>query len=555
VQRKRSGQTDQVRWRRLGVSAGAFAVRWTLRIGLPIAGVAAALALFPIHVQAAGVQFQVQGSLLHENTLSADTTFGSWIFPDVDALPVGAHVRPVDVDLVRLAQAVKADPSGFARQLRHDLVAALPGVAAWLGLEILAGLTVGLLLAAAISLARRQLRGLPPRRHEIRRRAYAVLATGAVLTLIAGVGRATYQPDWTHDSRLSGTLATLQLFPNDLSAYYQKHSKAIDALNAVAVIQSQLQHRVDARDVPATAYNVMFISDMHLAASYPLVKQYAANFHVRLIVNTGDEAEFGTRAEMTPTYLDQLRAVTRKVPMLWLPGNHDSPATVRIMRRIHGVTVLGTKTSNGRGGTDVTGGMLTAFGLDVGAVPDPRVYGGRGAYGADDSSVVDPLERKAIDSALNGLPTTQNFDLFLTHEPVAAQEALQDMPGRIRETAAGHVHHQNPEDQLQSGDGPITLVEGSTGAGGLDNLATHVAAPPLEFSVESVSAGCQFTKIVRFQITGSAPTSPGAVGNGSALPQVTASTHYFTPQPLAKDRQCSTSLGISQPSGLPPSGP
>ena len=56
----------------------------------------------------------------------------------------------------------------------------------------------------------------------------------------------------------------------------------------------------------------MFISDMHLAANYGLVAQYADNYGVDLIINTGDESEFGTAAELTPAYLDQLRALTAR---------------------------------------------------------------------------------------------------------------------------------------------------------------------------------------------------------------------------------------------------
>ena len=73
-----------------------------------------------------------------------------------------------------------------------------------------------------------------------------------------------------------------------------------DVINAIAGIQSQLQQNIDQAASLPTSYNIMFISDMHLASTYPLVAQYAANFDVALIVNTGDESEFGTRAEMTP---------------------------------------------------------------------------------------------------------------------------------------------------------------------------------------------------------------------------------------------------------------
>jgi len=131
-------------------------------------------------------------------------------------------------------------------------------------------------------------------------------------------------------SRVTGTLAALQLFPGQLSQYYTRQSKVFNVINAIAGIQSQLQQGIDEVDGLPTSYNIMFISDMHLASTYPLVAQYAANFDVKLIINTGDESEFGTAAEMTPAYLAQLRALTEKTPMIWLGGNHDSPVTINV---------------------------------------------------------------------------------------------------------------------------------------------------------------------------------------------------------------------------------
>src|SRR5207245_1592440 len=133
-----------------------------------------------------------------------------------------------------------------------------------------------------------------------------------------------------------------------------------------------------------------------------------------------------------------------------------------------------------------------------------------------------------------------------THEPVAARELRDQRPGRIRQTASGHLHKQNSAGDLQDGDGTIDLVEGSTGAGGLDNIYRGGDRPPIEFSIESVGTDCQFTRIVRFQINSAQPTSaqepatPQAYGD-----DVTASTIYFRPQDLGTGRVCGPSLGIS----------
>jgi predicted MPP superfamily phosphohydrolase len=527
----------------------AFAGRWALRIGLPLAGAAAMLQLLPYPATAGGAHFHVQGSLLARHSLSADTSFGSWTFPNVDGLPIGAHITPVNVDLVHIASQAAADPQGYAERLRADLVDQLPAMIAWLIGEVVVGVLLGLAAAAAINLAIRQLRGLPRRDHELRHRLRQLGTAMVVLAVVAGYGALTYNQDWPRQSRVSGTLATLQLFPGQLTSYYNQRAKALDVLSAVAAIQSGLQQHIDRADVPDTAFNIMFISDMHLASTYPLVKQYAINFDVKLVINTGDEAEFGTEPEMTTSYLDQLREVTKAAPMIWLAGNHDSPTTVAIMRSVPGVTVLGTKT-RGTDGSDYQVGaqQLSAYGLTIAALPDPRVYGGPGDYGAADDARVNPLEHEAVDAAASGIPKESGFDIFATHEPVAVAELVKKLGKQIRQTNAGHTHAQNADSDIQKKGAPINLVEGSTGAGGLDQLNRQQPPSPTEFSIESVASSCQFTKVVRFQISGAAPSSTSDVAAG-ALPQVTASTQYLKPQDVT-GRVCGTTLGVGQPTDL-----
>lgn len=530
----------------------SFAARWALRIGLPILGAITVLTLFPYRASAGGVRFRIEATLFARPGFSADTTFGSWEFPHVSALPVGVHVSPVDVDLVRMAAAASPDPQAYADQLRDDLSAQAPAAIAWLLASALLGALAGAGVAAAIGLAVRYLRRQPPRPDEARHRLRQLGAGLAVCVVVAGIGVLTYNPHWVRRSRVTGTVAALQTFPGQLQQYYTQRSKALDVLSAVAAIQSGLQQRIDQADSEPAAFNIMFISDMHLASTYPLVAQYARNFDVSLIVNTGDESEFGTRAEMTPSYLAQMRRVTEIAPMVWLAGNHDSPDTVAVMRTVPGVIVLGTKVQDASGGYRVTAQQINAYGLTIAAVPDPRVYGGPGAYGSNDNPVTDELERSAVDKAVAGIPSDKQFDIFATHEPVAAEELERQLPGRIRQLNSGHLHQQNSDADIDRSGSPIFLVEGSTGAGGLDNLNRGVPAPPVEFSIESVGSDCQFTKIVRFQISGTTGNSADDSGTPgtNAGSQVSASTDYFTAQHLAAPRECSTALGLGPVSGV-----
>lgn len=555
--------------RRALLGVAGFLLRWLLRLGLPLLGAAGMLQALPYHATAGGVPFEVRGTLFSDPGLSADTTLGSWQFPDLTALPIGVHVRPQNVDVLQLTKAANGDLPAFIDRLRSEFAQQVPMIATWLLGELLLGLLLGLLATATINLAGRQLRGLPRRRHEWRHRARQFGAALAVVFLAAGFGRLTYNPDWVRQSRLTGTLAAAQLFPDQLSKYYSTHSKAFDVLGSVIGIQAALQQRIEAGKTPDTALRIMFISDMHLAATYPLVRQYVMSYHVDLIVNTGDETEFGTAGELTSHYLDGLRAITTDTPMIWLAGNHDSPAVETVMSTVPGVTVLGSKAPSAHGYT-VAAGEVDAYGLTIAGLPDPRVYGGPGAYGADDPEVVGPLERLAARQALGPDPASvapaagpsdtsapsgsatprAGYDIFATHEPIAAAELRKRLPGVIRQTNAGHLHKQNAEGDLQDHDQNIDLVEGSTGAGGLDNIVRGTARPAIEFSIESVNSSCQFTRIVRFQIDSTPEMASESDTAQSYGDNVTASTIYFRPQHVASGRTCGTELGISAPRPL-----
>jgi predicted MPP superfamily phosphohydrolase len=515
------------------------AILW---LGLPLLVTNVLLRAFPYRATVAGVPFKVEATLFTRTGFSADTSVGSWEFPKVDGLPIGVHVSPVDVDLLRLSKAASPDASAYVERLKDGFSGQVPLIVGWLvGLTVL-GVLIGMALAALLGIAIRYLRGMSRQPGELRLRVHQCAAAGIVVLLVAGYGVLTYNRDWTKQSRLTGTLGAVQLFPSQLEQFYNRQSKAYDVLSAVIGIQAALQARIDAQTIADTAYNIMFISDMHLAAEYPLVEQYVTNFDIKLIINTGDETEFGTGAELTPTYLQALRRVTAKAPMIWLAGNHDSPEIARIMASIPGVHVLGTKTRQTDGSYTVTGSQIDALGLAIAGVPDPRVYGAVGAYGSGSDSVTNPLEKAAMDAAVKDVDPQANFDIVATHEPSAADELAAKMPGRVRQTNAGHTHAQNSTDSIQK-DGMIKLVEGSTGAGGLDNINRNVPAPPVEFSIESVAANCQFTKLLRFQLADpDLPTSADAASVGG---NVTVSTIYLTPQKLEPDRSCNADLGVS----------
>ena len=82
---------------------------------------------------------------------------------------------------------------------------------------------------------------------------------------------------------------------------------------------------------------------------------------------------------------------------------------------------------------------MIAYGLTIAALPDPLVYGGGGDFGAADGAIVKPLENQAVDTALSDVSRKQRFDIFATHESVAVEQIVNDLPGQVRQTNAGHL--------------------------------------------------------------------------------------------------------------------
>ena len=529
----------------LALAISRSVMTWLLRLSLPLIFASALLRALPYRATVSGMPFRVQGTLFNRRGFTADTTFGNWEFPHVDGLPIGVHVSPVNVDLLRLSREANTDTAAYVDGLRSGFTSQLPWIAAWLIGVALLGALLGMAVAASINFSVRYLRQLPHREHELRLRLRQLAAAGLVTVVVFGYGALTFNRDWNKQSRLTGTLGAVQLFPGQLQQFYSRQSKVYDVLGAVVGIQAQLQQRIDQQNTTDSSFNIMFISDVHLAGVYPLVEQYVDNFDVKLIINTGDESEFGSSLELTATYIAGLTRITKKVPMLWLAGNHDSPEIEQAMRKVPGLTVLGSKTKQDDGSYAVTGSKLEAFGLTVAGAPDPRVYGATGPAGSDQDVITDPLEKAAMDAVAKAAGADTKFDIFATHEPVAAKELTKKLPKRIRQTNSGHTHEQNKTSEIQSGEN-IQLVEGSTGAGGLDHLSG--AATPIEFSIESVAQDCQFTKLLRFQLADPAIASASDVAE--PRDDVTVSTVYLVPQKVTAGRFCGLNLGLGRVSDL-----
>lgn len=543
-------EPTHVNWTERMGRAGRFGGRLALGACGAVLGAGVALNLYPHETAIAGVPVEVSVSTFSNTGLSVDTgTLGSVQLPNIDGLPIGVHVAPHNISTTDIANII-SDPHAFSVQAKHDFEKQLWPTAIDLGETAAIGGITGAALVEALRvsglmLSRRYRPGMTKQFEERsfinNATRFTGRATAGTLAFAAAAGMyavPTYNPNWQGHYRLQGTIADIAQVPSDLNKLAAKDSSAATVAQAYLNLEEQItQPKTKVERLP-NAVNILMVSDMHLRDMYPFLGEYIKKYNVQLIINSGDEVEDGTSYDMSPTYIADMKALTAKVPMIWVAGNHDSPTTVAKMRTIPGVIVLGDKSANTDGTYAVHGAMVDAYGLHIAGVPDPRVWGDAGtAVGSGENKVTDSLEVAAMKQATANFNTQNEIDMGITHEPVAVG-ALQQIL-RARAMASGHLHAQNSVSSIQQ-PGYINLNEGSTGLGGIH----HYDTSPMEFSILSVAPNCQYTQVVRYQ-----NSDPTTSATGST---VSAVTYYFKPQTVkgSADRTCSTEQGIGPTTSL-----
>lgn len=82
---------------------------------------------------------------------------------------------------------------------------------------------------------------------------------------------------------------------------------------------------------------ILHISDLHNnPAAFDFIEETVKSFNVDIIVDTGDITDFGT-----PLEIGLIKRINElKIPYIFIPGNHDSPAVLAAMKSQKNVVVL-----------------------------------------------------------------------------------------------------------------------------------------------------------------------------------------------------------------------
>ncbi len=278
----------------------------------------------------------------------------------------------------------------------------------------------------------------------LRRRAKVAVAAGlTALALVVGsigIARATFDPAALSSPRLEGALAYVPelqaVFSAKLSTIEQLRSQAVKAAESLA------SYYADPRSIQtggglAGTYRVLHMTDLHLdPVGAEFARALARSYETSLVVNTGDIAKGGTAEEaaLLPSI------VITSTPVVYVPGNHDSPATLRALSAFKNHTVAET-------------GTVSIDGFTIAASGDPA---SAGFSIKPDSARVRQATRELL-SALRAradagfLPPT----IIALHDPAAEKSLVGSAPLIL----SGHSHSSRMYRHAET----IRLNSGTTG--------------------------------------------------------------------------------------------
>ena len=237
---------------------------------------------------------------------------------------------------------------------------------------------------------------------------------------------------------------------------------------------------------------------MHLASTYPLVEQYAENFDVKLIVNTGDETEFGTSYDLSDDLPRPAQRADQEDPDD-LAGRQPRLTGARSTRcaRSRASPCSAPRPIHATG-YQVGAQYVTADGLVIAGVPDPRVYGASGAYGSDKDERDRPAREVRRRHRGQGRPEVDALR-HLRHPRTGGRARADQGPARPDPPDQLRAHPRAERRRARcSRARRSTWSRARPAPAGWTRSAPN--PPPVEFSIESVAADCQFTKVVRFQL-------------------------------------------------------
>lgn len=436
---------------------GFFAAHWVdvcVATGAVLVGVVAfwaAASSAPLDVGPVRLDLSVRPSL-EGGTVVHIPPFGA-VSAATHAGPVELRVRVDEID-VEGTRALMSDSSlASAAVMSGRIPPQLPvrrlpeAIARILG----GGLIAALLAAAVVALAARRSRLVV---------AISCLATLVAIALPLSVAAATWDAEAFKEPTLRGGLTyapgLVDMFSTRLANIERLRDQAEKVARDLASYYADDRSLASGGSMAGT-YRVLHVTDQHLdPVGAELAAELARSYEVSLVIDTGDMSVLG--AEIEGRAIESL--VDTSVPRVYVPGNHDSAATIDALRAIPGVTVVATDT-------------VEIDGLRIFGVEDPFSRG----FGLEpEPDAIEDATRAAyrrFSAAMRSGETTP--DIVAIHNPAMEEPFI----GRVPVILSGHTHAA----RLYRSQGTVRLNSGTLGGMPYDPEITGRRVVPYGASV------------------------------------------------------------------------
>ena len=374
------------------------------------------------------------------------------LIPPLGALHLDTHEGPAHLrvhldglDRSR-TEALFTDPSSITRASRHAVEDVRVGVERLI-LRATAVGTLGAMLAAVV----------------VYRRMRPIATAGgiALAVIIGSFGTAglTFHPGALKEPRYDGLLANAPTIIGDAQRIADRYDEYARQLERMVINVGNLYDTVSNLPVyePGDGTTrVLHVSDLHLnPAVWPVIRSAVRQFHIDVVVDTGDINDWGT--EMEANFVASIALLG--VPYVYVRGNHDSAITQAAIAAQPNAIVLDNQ-------------IRTVAGLTFAGIGDPRFTPDKAVnpHGTGESGATVDIVEASGRTLATTIETAPPVDIALVHDPRAGEE----LAGTCPIVLSGHAHARTV---TVLDDTTTLMVQGSTGGAGLRGLEGKTPLP------------------------------------------------------------------------------
>lgn len=429
------------------------------------------------------------------------------VIPPLGSLHLDTHDGPAHLS-VRLdgldrsrTEALITDPSSITRASRTAVTDVRAGVDRLVLRSAAVGVLAAMFAAAVI----------------YRRMRQVAWAGGIALAVIASSFAAaalTFNPAALKEPRYDGLLANAPTVIGDAQRIADRYDEYARQLEKMVINVGNLYDTVSNLPVYTPddgTVRVLHVSDLHLnPAAWPMIRSAVEQFHIDVVVDTGDINDWGTEVEAN--FVASIALL--QVPYVYVRGNHDSSITQAAIAAQPNAVVLDNE-------------VRTIAGLTFAGIGDPRFSPDKEAnpHGTGESQhTIDEVELAGRMLAKTISTSQTPVDIALVHDPRSGEPVAGTCPLVL----AGHRHERVVS--TLKGSQTTMMIQGSTGGAGLRGLEGE-HPEPLAMSVLYFDGGRELVAYDDITVGGAGLAEVSLKRNTYEKPA--APTSAINPSPLS----------------------